>query len=188
MHGVNWAAAKDTYESLLPNIVDNDELHVVMMQMIGELNASHTGVTGAPAADRVQTHYPGFDLVADSSGYYKVTHIYRKGPADHDYVKVSSGNYIVAVNGRELKTSDNYWKMFNLLPGRKFEFTVNSKPSMDGAWTISLEPLTQQAMGNLEYERWVDERRAMVTKQIMTSGICIFGRWTRLLWNGSKET
>jgi tricorn protease len=164
MHGVNWAAAKDTYESLLPNIVDNDELHVVMMQMIGELNASHTGVTGAPATDRVQTHYPGFDLVPDASGYYKVTHIYRKGPADHDYVKVSSGNYIVAVNGKELKTSDNYWKMFNLLPGRKFEFTVNSKPSTEGAWTISLEPLTQQAMGNLEYERWVDEHRAMVDK------------------------
>jgi tricorn protease len=166
MHGVNWAAAKDTYESLLPNIVDNDELHVVMMQMIGELNASHTGVTGggAPAADRIQTHYPGFDLAPDASGFYKVTHIYRKGPADHDYVRISSGNFIVAVNGKELKTPDNYWKLFNLLPGRKFEFTVNSKPQMDGAWTVSLEPLTQQAMGNLEYERWVDDHRAMVDK------------------------
>jgi tricorn protease len=166
MHGVNWAAAKDTYESLLPNIVDNDELHVVMMQMIGELNASHTGVTGggAAAADRIQTHYPGFDLAPDASGFYKVTHIYRKGPADHDYVKISSGNYIVAVNGRELKTPDNYWKLFNLLPGRKFDFTVNSKPQLDGAWTVSLEPLTQQAMGNLEYDRWVDEHRAMVEK------------------------
>jgi tricorn protease len=166
MHGVNWAAAKDTYETLLPNIVDNDELHVVMMQMIGELNASHTGVTGGgvAAADRLQTHYPGFDLAPDASGYYKVTHIYRKGPADHDYVKISSGNFIVAVNGKELKTPDNYWKMFNILPGRKFEFTVNSKPQMEGAWTVSLEPLTQQAQGNLEYERWVDEHRAMVDK------------------------
>jgi tricorn protease len=166
MHGVNWAAAKDTYESLLPNITDSDELHVVMMQMIGELNASHTGVTGGgvPAADRIQTHYPGFDLAPDAAGFYKVTHIYRKGPADHDYVKISSGNYIVAVNGKELKTPDNYWKHFNLLPGRKFEFAVNSKPSMDGAWTVSLEPLTQQAMGNLEYDRWVDEHRAMVEK------------------------
>lgn len=164
MHGVNWAAAKDTYESLLPNIVDNDELHVVMMQMIGELNASHTGVTGAPATDRLQTHYPGFDLAPDASGFYKVTHIYKKGPADHDYVKISSGNFIVAVNGHELKTTDNYWKMFNLLPGRKFEFTVNSKPSLDGAWNVSLEPLTQQAMATLEYARWVDVRRAMVEK------------------------
>ncbi len=166
MHGVNWTAAKDTYESLLPNITDNDELHVVMMQMIGELNASHTGVTGGgtAAADRIQTRYPGFDLAPDGSGFYKVTHIYRKGPADHDYVKISSGNYLVAVNGRELKTPDNYWKLFNVLPGRKFDLTINSKPQMDGAWTVSLEPLTQQAQSNLEYDRWVDEHRAMVDK------------------------
>lgn len=166
MHGVNWTAAKDTYESLLPNITDNDELHVVMMQMIGELNASHTGVTGggANAADRIQTHYPGFDLAPDASGFYKVTHIYRKGPADHDYVKISSGNYIVAVNGKELKAPDNYWKLFNLLPGRKFDLAVNSKPQMEGAWNVSIEPLTQQAQGNLEYDRWVDEHRAMVDK------------------------
>ena len=165
MHGVNWAAAKDTYEPLLANIADSEELHTVIMQMIGELNSSHTGVTGAnPAQERIQTHYPGFDLEPDAAGYYKVSYVYRKGPADHDYVKLAAGNYILAVNGKELKTADNYWKLFNLLPGRKFEFTVNSKPQMDGAWTVSLEPLNQQAMGNLQYERWVNERKAMVDK------------------------
>ena len=45
MHGVNWAAAKDRYESLLPHIADTDELHNVVMEMIGEMNASHTGIT-----------------------------------------------------------------------------------------------------------------------------------------------
>jgi tricorn protease len=170
MHGVNWAAAKDTYESLLPNIADPEELHTVMMQMIGELNASHTGVTGGgtlpgqPAPERVQTDYPGFDLEPDASGYYKVTYIYRKGPADHDYVKITPGNYVLAVNGKELKSSDNYWKLFNLLPGRKFDFTVNSKPQMEGAWSVSLEPLNQQAQGDLEYDRWVADRKAMVDK------------------------
>jgi tricorn protease len=165
MHGVNWAAAKDTYETLLPNIADSEELHVVMMQMIGELNASHTGIQGGNLGqDRIQTHYPGFDLAPDASGYYKVSYIYRKGPADHDYVKIVPGNYILAVNGKELKSTDNYWKLFNLLPGRKFEFTVNSKPQMEGAWTVSLEPLTAQAHGDLEYARWVDERKAMVDK------------------------
>jgi C-terminal processing protease CtpA/Prc len=45
-----------------------------MMMMIGHLNASHTGVSGrGPTARRqVQTRYPGFDLVADPSGYYRV--------------------------------------------------------------------------------------------------------------------
>jgi len=166
MHGINWAAAKDTYESLLSNVADEEELHTVMMQMIGELNASHTGVTGGgpPPEDRVQTRYPGFDLAPDASGYYKVSYVYRKGPADHDYVRIAPGNFILAVNGKELKSSDNYWKLFNLAFGRKFEFTVNSKPSLDGAWTVSVEPLTAQANANLEYERWVEDRRAMVDK------------------------
>src|SRR5262249_60676151 len=43
MHGVNWAGAKDKYSPLLAHVSDNDELHNVIMQMIGELNASHTG-------------------------------------------------------------------------------------------------------------------------------------------------
>jgi tricorn protease len=174
MHGVNWAAAKDTYETLLPNIADTDELHNVVMEMIGELNASHTGISGGggipgqPAPERVQTFYPGFDLDPDASGYYKVSHIYRKGPADHDYVKIALGDFVVSINGKEVKTPENYWRHFNLLPGRKFEFGVNSKPQLDGAWTVSIEPLNQQGQGDLEYERWVENRKASVQK--MTNG------------------
>jgi tricorn protease len=174
MHGVNWAAAKDKYESMLPHIADNEELHNVVMEMIGELNASHTGITGGTrlpgeqAQERIQTRYPGFDLTPDASGYYKVSYIYRKGPVDHDYVRLSPGDYILAVNGKDLKTTENYWKLFNILPGRKFEFLVNSKPAADGAWTIDLEPLATAAMSNLQYDRWVDDRKQMVSR--LTNG------------------
>jgi tricorn protease len=170
MHGANWVAAKDTYEPLLGNIADTEELHNLIMEMIGDMNASHTGISGGGVIpgrtpeEHVQTRYPGFDLEPDASGYYKVAYIYKKGPADHDYVKLAPGNYILAVNDKELKTSENYWKLFNILPGRKFEFVVNSKPSTDGAWTVSLEPLTSVAEGNLEYDRWVADRKAMVEK------------------------
>ena len=64
-------------EPLLPNVGDNEELHNVVMQMIGELNASHTGISGGDipvdTADRVQTRYPGFDVEVDDSGLYKVS-------------------------------------------------------------------------------------------------------------------
>ena len=49
MHGADWNAAKSTYESLLNYLVDEEELHTVMMMMIGQLNASHTGVSGGPS-------------------------------------------------------------------------------------------------------------------------------------------
>jgi tricorn protease len=169
MHGVNWAAAKDRYESLLPHIADSDQLHDTVMTMIGELNASHTGISGGgtlpgqPAApERIQTRYPGFELSPDSSGYYKVSRIYRKGPADHEYIKLATGNFILSVGGKELKTKDNYWQLFNILPGQKFEFRVNSQPSPDGAWTVDLQPLAATAQANLEYSLWVEGRKNMV--------------------------
>jgi tricorn protease len=174
MHGVNWAAAKDKYESLLPNIADTEELHNVVMEMIGELNASHTGISGGgtlpgePAPERIATRYPGFELAADSSGFYKVARIVRKGPADHEYVKIADGNFILAVDGKQLTTRDNYWELFNTLSGQKFEFLVNSKPSVDGAWSVSLAPLTAMAMSNLEYSNWVDAHKAMVDR--LTNG------------------
>jgi tricorn protease len=175
MHGVNWAAAKDRYESLLPNIADSDQLHDTVMTMIGELNASHTGITGGgglpgqPAPpERLQTRYPGFELAPDASGYYKVSRIYRKGPADHEYVKLANGNFVLAVNGKELKTKGNYWQLFNILPGQKFEFLVNNKAATDGAWTIDLQPLTSTAQANLEYDLWVEGRKNMV--EALTGG------------------
>jgi len=177
MHGANWAADKDTYESLLPYTADTEELHNVIMEMIGDMNASHTGISAGGQLpgrvneeERIQTRYPGFDLEPDSSGCYKVSYIYKKGPADHDYVKLAVGDYVLGVNDKEMKTSENYWKLFNILPGRKFEFLVNSKPSPDGAWSISLEPLTQAAQGDLMYERWVEDRKTMV-KQLSNGQI-----------------
>lgn len=167
MHGVNWAAARETYEPLLSHVADSDELHSVIMQMIGELNASHTGVTGGGRTDgteRAQTRYPGFDLSAGEKGFYKISHIYRRGPADHDYVNLSLGNYVLAVNGKNLAAGVNYWRLFNLAPGRKFEFLVNSKPETNGAWVVSLEPMSATAQGNIDYDRWVESRREMVEK------------------------
>ena len=69
MHGADWNAAKNTYGAVLDNLVDQEELHNVLMMMIGELNASHTGVSGGPSGvdpSVATTRYPGFELVAES--------------------------------------------------------------------------------------------------------------------------
>jgi tricorn protease len=171
MHGVDWAAAKQRYEPLLEHVADIDELQNVIMEMIGEMNASHTGISGgggfpgqAPAPERAQTRFPGFDLAPDASGYFKVSYIYKKGPADHDYIKLSVGDFILSVNGRDLKTTDNYWRVFNLLPGSKLEFLVNTTPTPDGAWKFTVDPLTSTQMSDLQYQLWVDRNEERTNK------------------------
>jgi tricorn protease len=166
MHGVDWNKVKATYEPLLAHVADQEELHNLVSQMIGELNASHTGISagGAFEGGRNQTRYPGFELQADASGYYKVTHVYKNGPADKDYVKINAGDYVLAVDGQDLKAGDNYWKAFTAAPGTKLELTVNSKPSKEGAWQTKVTPVSSTQHATLQYEKWVADRRAQVDR------------------------
>jgi tricorn protease len=168
MHGVDWAKLKGTYEPLLAHVADQEELHDVISMMIGELNASHTGISaglrGREQITGAQTRYPGFELQADPSGYYKVTHVYKHGPADKDYVRISVGDYVLAIDGQELKAGDSYWKAYTTAPGGKLEFTVNSKPAKEGAWKTKVTPVSGAQYGTLQYEKWVTDRRAKVDK------------------------
>ena len=166
------------------------------MEMIGEMNASHTGISAggqlpgrANQQERVQTRYPGFEMEPDSSGFYKVSSIFRKGPADHEYVKLAVGNYVLALNDKELKTSENYWKLFNILPGRKFEFLVNSKPSTDGAWivlSIRLPPPRRATSSTTA--GWTTARPPSNNSPTARSAICTSRPWMRLRWRNSSST
>ena len=80
--------------------MDDDELNTVIMQMIGELNASHTGVSGGGPANGNRAFSnapPGVRSGGGQSGFYKVAHIYKEGPADHDYLKPKKGDYFISV-------------------------------------------------------------------------------------------
>lgn len=137
--------------------------------MIGELNASHTGISAGGRGGRVrdggdQTRYPGFELESDPSGFFKVAHVYKDGPADKDYVKINRGDFILAIDGQDIKTGDNYWKLYTTAPGDRLEFLVNKKPVKEGAWSAKIRPVSGMQYANLQYERWVADRRKMVNK------------------------
>jgi tricorn protease len=168
MHGVDWQRIRETYEPLLDFVGDQEELHDVISEMIGELNASHMGITAAVRGrdeGGVQTRYPGFELQVDPNGFYRVAHIYKNGPADKDYVKILVGDFVLAIDGQDLKAGDNYWKAYTTAPATKLEFTVNSKPAKQGAWKTKLTPVNSTQYATLQYEKWVADRRAKVDQQ-----------------------
>jgi tricorn protease len=165
MHGVDWDKMKAVYQPLLAHVADREELHDVINQMIGELNASHTGVSTPPAtAAQTETRSPGFELQPDQSGYYKVTHVYKRGPADKDYVKVRVGDYVLGIDGQALRAGDNYWRHYTASPGSKMEFILNDKPGTVGAWKTTVRPVSPAELATLQYEKWVAERRALVAR------------------------
>jgi tricorn protease len=166
MHGMDWDAAKAKYEPLVSDVGDRQELLNIINEMIGELNASHTGAAPPPsglATGRVSTGNLGIELEPDSaSGRYRVTYVYEDGPADKDWVKVSTGDYLIAIGGKQVKAGDEYWQLLNDRLNRKVEVTFNKKPSEEGAWGARIETINSMVYSNLRYERWVKERRKKV--------------------------
>ncbi len=168
MHGFSWDAARSKYQPLVEYVADKYELLNIVNEMIGELNASHTGAAPGPGAREgaVQTQHLGIELTPDEkAGRYKVAYIYEDGPADKDWVNIHVGDYLIAIDNKPVLAETNYWKLLNNERlNQKVTVTLNSKPSEDGAWKTRISPITTQAYNQLRYERWVKDRRAEVEK------------------------
>jgi tricorn protease len=168
MHGRDWDAMRAKYAPLVEYVGDRHELINLINEMIGELNASHTGASatgGRGETSGVSTGHLGLDLVADpASGLYKVAHVYEGGPADADWIKVSKGDYLISLNGRPIKAGDDYDELLNRRLNKKVALSFNAKPVPAGAWTVKYEPVSMAAFSDLRYRRWVDERRALSDK------------------------
>ncbi|MFN2532143.1 MAG: S41 family peptidase [Pyrinomonadaceae bacterium] len=166
MHGFDWDSARAKYRPLVDFVGDRQELLNIINEMIGELNASHTGAAPPPRGTGGQTLATGnlgIDLQPDATaGRYRVTYIYEDGPADKDWVRVKTGDYLLAINGTPVKAGDNYWQLLNNRLNRKVEVTFNDKPIEDGAWRTRIEAISPNAYNQLRYERWVNERRKRV--------------------------
>ena len=165
MHGMDWDAARAKYRPLVDYVGDRQELLNIINEMIGELNASHTGAAPPPGGNRggVSTGNLGVELEPDqAAGRYRVSYIYEDGPADKDWVHVKVGDYLLAIDGKQVKAGDEYWALLNNRLNRKVTVTFNSKPSDDGAWNTRIETINTGAYSQLRYERWVKERRKKV--------------------------
>ena len=168
MHGMDWDAAKAKYEPLVKDVGDRQELLNIINEMIGELNASHTGAAPPPrggggGGGGVSTGNLGIELEPDkAAGRYRVSYVYEDGPADKDWVKVSVGDYLIAIGGKEVKAGDEYWQLLNDRLNRKVEITLNKQPTAEGAWKTRIETINGNAYSTLRYDRWVKERRQKV--------------------------
>ena len=168
MHGYDWDAMRAKYRPLVDYVGDRQELLNIVNEMIGELNASHTGAAPPPGGREpgaAATGHLGLDLEPDATaGRYRVTYIYEDGPADKDWVKVKVGDYLIAIDGKPVKAGDEYWQLLNYRLNRKVAVTFNDKSAEDGSWRTRIEPMSMGNFSTLRYERWVKERRATVDK------------------------
>ncbi len=166
IHGINWKMYHDEYAKFLPYINNNYDFQVLISELLGELNASHTG--GRYYAARALT---GGDVTANFGMLFdetytgegiKVSAIIPAGPADKLSNKIRPGDVITAINGQKISASENYNKYLNNLAG--VNTVVSVKSTSGTTFTQTLRPVPETSLNKLLYEWWVRKLEAMVDK------------------------
>ena len=171
MHGLDWNAIREKYGQLVPHVAHRADLDYILGEVGGELNAGHVYV-GSPSelsAGRVDNGLLGAEIVADS-GVFRVAKIFPgenwhesfRSPLTEPGVRVSAGDYILAVDGVSTKGVDNFYRLLENKSDRVVTLLVNSKPDPAGARREKVRPVAQET--NLRYLDWVESRRAYVEK------------------------
>jgi tricorn protease len=169
LHGTDWPAMKRMYEPLLPWAMHRAELNYVMDMMGAELAIGHSYVRGGemPDVPDVTGGLLGADFTIDQ-GRYKITKIYDtetwnpelRAPLATPGVNVANGEYVVAINGVELRAPDNIYRLLDGTANRQTVIAVNSRPSMEGARNVTVVPVASEQ--GLRTRAWVEHNRRVV--------------------------
>lgn len=159
-HGTDWSAMKQAYAAKLPGIANNRDFALLLSEMLGELNASHTGAYYGAGGDTPPTAALGaiFDLDAPGQGLV-IAEILPGGPLDKADLNIAAGDAILAVDGTALTAEQNVFALLEGKAGKRVRLTVQSGDSDPKDMVVKPVSLGQQ--NELLYDRWVDRRRAI---------------------------
>lgn len=161
LHGVDWDFYGAEYRRFLPHINNNYDFAELLSEILGELNASHTGGRYYGPGARQSTASLGafFDPDYDGDGL-KVLEVIKRGPLSLKSASVKPGDVILAVNGKEIKAGQDYFPLLDGTAGRRTRLTV--KRHGGKTEDITVKPVSQGEISGLLYRRWVERNQAMV--------------------------
>ena len=158
LHGVDWEAKRKTYERFLPYINNNFDFAEMISEMLGELNASHTGCRYYASGSAMRTASLGlfFDEKWDGDGL-KIKEVIKRGPFAVKNTGVKAGDIIESIDGVKIMAGDDYNALLDGKARKPVRIGVKGKKE-----DIIVKPISSGELEELLYKRWVDRNRAFV--------------------------
>ena len=171
-HGADWNAMHAKYAAFLPDVSVRQDLNRVMRWMSSELAVGHHRLGGGDSLANTDTR-PGGLLGADyavENGRYRFRKVYGglnwnpelRSPLTEPGVDVKAGEYLLAVEGKELRYPENLYSRFERTAGRFTEITVGPSPDGKGSRTVQVVPIENEAQ--LRNRDWVEGNLRKVTE------------------------
>jgi tricorn protease len=168
-HGLDLKDAKSRYEPYLENLASRADLNYLFAEMYGELSVSHLFVEGGdrPQVKRVPVGLLGADYRIEN-GRYRVARVFSgdtwkaelRGPLSRPGVRVKAGEYLLAIDGRELTSSDNLYHFFEGKAGKSVPLRVGPQPNGAGSREVTVVPVDSEA--GLRQWAWMRENQRKV--------------------------
>jgi len=174
-HGLDLQATAKKYEPYLASLTHRADLSYLFQEMLGELTVGHLYVQGGDVPDPKRV--PGGLLGADyaiENGRYRFAKIYDgenwnpqlRAPLTQPGVNVQQGEYLLAVNGRNLTASDNVYSFFQNTANKQVVIRVGPNPDGAGSREVTVVPVGNE--GGLRNLAWIEGNRRKVDQ--MTNG------------------
>ncbi|MSU37412.1 MAG: peptidase S41 [Pedosphaera sp.] len=171
-HGANWPAMREKYAAFVPDLATRNDLSRVIRWMLSELAVGHSYQSPGDNAFEGET-IPGGLLGADyevANGRYRFRKVFGglnwnpdlRSPLTEPGVDVLAGEYLLAVNGRNLAPPDNLYARFERTAGRTVELTVGPNPDGTGSRTVNAVPVEGES--GLRNRDWVEGNLRRVTE------------------------
>jgi len=174
-HGLDLAKVAKKYEPYLEGIASRDELTYLFQEALGEITVGHMFVGGGyhPESKKIKGGLLGADYSIEN-GRYRVARVYDgenwnpglQAPLTQPGVNVKAGEYILAVNGRELRASDDIYSFFEQTAGKQVQLKVGPNPDDKGAREVTVVPVESE--DTLRHLAWIEGNRRKVYQ--MTGG------------------
>ena len=165
-HGADWNSVEKTYEPLVAGARNIEETRRLMSMMVGELNSSHLGVTGASAFTATPVGKLGlrFDRSEyETNGRLKITEIIALSPADITR-EIKVGDYLSSVGGVKIDGTKNLDELLENKVGKRVEIEISSNADGSNKRRIVLKPVSTGTEKNLLYRQWVEANRTYVER------------------------
>jgi len=171
LHGLNKEEIEKKYEPYLANIASRDDLNYLFEEMLGEMTVGHMFVGGGdrPEVKRVRGGLLGADYVVEN-GRYRFARVYNgenwnprlNAPLTQPGVNVAEGEYLLAVQGRDVRPPANLYSFFEETAGKSIVIRVGSDPSGANSREVTVVPVPdERALRNFA---WIEDNRRKVNQ------------------------
>ncbi|MBL8961939.1 MAG: PDZ domain-containing protein, partial [Gemmatimonadetes bacterium] len=169
LHGTDWPKVVAEYKKFLPHVAHREDLNYLLDAMEGETAVGHSYVRGGdmPETPDDVGGLLGADFTIDN-GRYRFSRVYDseswnpdlRAPLVTPGFEVRAGEYLLAVNGQELRATDNVHRLLDGTANRQTVITVNTRPVLEGARQLTVVPVASEQ--GLRTRAWVEGNRRLV--------------------------